>query len=163
MDELLAEFLTDTTESLVSVDEFLLRLERNPGDQDTLSKVFRSIHTIKGTCGFLGLNRLQHLSHAVENVLGQLRSGKLAVGADLISTILRGIDRLKVILEGTATAGSEPPGDDAELIGILGEAAEGRCVRPAAAITAEVEALGPGAQTIRVGVDVLEELMAVVG
>ena len=58
MDELLADFLTETNEGLVALDDALLRLERTPEDRQTLSEIFRLVHTIKGTCGFLGLARL---------------------------------------------------------------------------------------------------------
>ena len=72
MDDLLADFLTETHEGLVALDSALVRLERAPDDQPTLSKVFRLVHTIKGTCGFLGLSRLEAVGHAAENVLGQV-------------------------------------------------------------------------------------------
>ena len=78
MDDLLPEFLTETNESLADLDLALVKLERTPGDQATLSLIFRLVHTIKGTCGFLGLPRLEHVAHAAENVLGRVRDGELA-------------------------------------------------------------------------------------
>ena len=72
MDDLLADFLTETHEGLAALDAALVRLERTPDDQPTLSEVFRLVHTIKGTCGFLGLSRLEAVAHAAENVLGTL-------------------------------------------------------------------------------------------
>ena len=83
MDELLTDFLTEANESLAELDTALLRLERTPDDTATVSQIFRSVHTIKGTCGFLGLPRLERLAHAAENVLGRLRDGTLRAGPTL--------------------------------------------------------------------------------
>ena len=71
------------------------------------------MHTIKGTCGFLGLPRLERVAHAGENVLVRVRDGALAVTPDTVSTVLAAIDRIKEIVAGLATAGTEPAGDDA--------------------------------------------------
>ena len=205
MDDLLADFLTETAENLAELDVALVRLERTPDDAATLSLIFRLVHTIKGTCGFLGLPRLERVAHATENVLVRVRDGVLAVTPDNVSTVLGGIDRIKEIVAGLAGSGSEPAGDDAELVEALNAVAEGRAApAPAAApsalpIAAEEPApsfdapnAGPppassapaptspatepapepaevpqaeqpvAGQTIRVGVDVLEDLMTLV-
>jgi len=81
MDDLLADFLTETYENLADLDVALVKLERTPDDSDTLSLIFRMVHTIKGTCGFLGLPRLEHVAHAGENVLGKVRDGVLVATA----------------------------------------------------------------------------------
>ncbi|MBQ1125385.1 Hpt domain-containing protein, partial [Streptomyces sp. B15] len=73
MDDLIADFLTETSEGLAGLDTALLRLERHPDDPRTIGEIFRLIHTIKGTCGFLGLGRLERVAHAGENVLGRYR------------------------------------------------------------------------------------------
>ena len=73
MDDLLSEFLTETSESLAVLDVELVKLEQNPNDPGILQNIFRMVHTIKGTCGFLGLPRLQTVTHASENVLGKIR------------------------------------------------------------------------------------------
>jgi two-component system, chemotaxis family, sensor kinase CheA len=78
MDELLSEFLTECCESMATLDAELVLLERQPADGQRLDSIFRVIHTIKGTCGFLGLARLERVAHAAENVLGLLREGRLA-------------------------------------------------------------------------------------
>ena len=113
MDDLLADFLTETNESLADLDVALVKLERTPDDSETLSLIFRLVHTIKGTCGFLGLPRLEHVAHAAENVLGKVRDGVLAVTPDMVSLVLTAIDRIKAIVAGLAATGSEPAGDDA--------------------------------------------------
>jgi len=79
VDDLLADFLTETNESLSELDVALVTLERTPDDVETLSGIFRLVHTIKGTCGFLGLPRLERVAHAAENVLGRLRDRTLSV------------------------------------------------------------------------------------
>ena len=125
MDDLLADFLTETHEGLVALDSALVRLERAPDDQPTLSEVFRLVHTIKGTCGFLGLSRLEAVAHAGENILGRYRDGTLPVTPAGITLILSALDRIKAIVAGIEASGTEPAGEDAPLIAALNAAAEG--------------------------------------
>src|ERR1700690_243637 len=108
MDDLLADFLTETNENLAELDVALLALEKTPGDAETLSLIFRMVHTIKGTCGFLGLPRLERVAHAAENVLGKVRDGALVVTPDVISEVLRALDRIKLIIAGLAATEAEP-------------------------------------------------------
>lgn len=201
MDDLLADFLTETHEGLTALDSALVRLERTPDDQPTLSEVFRLVHTIKGTCGFLGLPRLEAVAHAAENVLGRYRDGTLPVTPAGITVILSALDRIKAIVAGLEGTGAEPAGDDGPLIAALDAASEGRiapALTPAPAPVPAAEALpepvpppaapepaaegsaglpatiaatdvapeGAGGiaapQTIRVSVDVLEDLMMLV-
>ncbi|WP_428533671.1 chemotaxis protein CheW [Rhodopila sp.] len=134
MDDLLADFLTETNESLAELDGALLTLERTPDDAETLSFIFRLVHTIKGTCGFLGLPRLERVAHAGENVLGKLRDHTLAVTPDIVTQVLAGIDRIKAIVAALGATGAEPPGDDADLIAELNLTASGaQATKPPAA------------------------------
>ncbi len=119
MDELLREFLTETAESIALLDVELVKLEKNPNDPDLLSEIFRVVHTIKGTCGFLGLPRLESVAHAAEEVLGKFRAGELAVTESAVTLILDSLDRIKDILAGLEETEAEPEGDDSELIGRL--------------------------------------------
>ena len=98
MDDLLSEFLTETAENIATLDVELVNLEQNPNDTGILSNIFRLVHTIKGTCGFLGLPRLESLAHAGENVLGKFRDGELEVTANAVTVILHTVDRIKEIL-----------------------------------------------------------------
>ncbi|MBO1077444.1 chemotaxis protein CheW [Roseomonas haemaphysalidis] len=125
MDDLLADFLTETNEGLGALDVALLKLEKAPDDRPTLSEIFRSVHTIKGTCGFLGLSRLEKVAHAAENVLGRYRDGSLRVTPEGITLILSAIDALKVIVAALEATGSEPPGQDGALIAQLDAAWRG--------------------------------------
>ena len=88
MDDLLSEFLTETNESLAVLDQELVKLEQNPNDPGLLGNIFRIVHTIKGTCGFLGLPRLETVAHASENVLGKIRDGELPVTPAAVTLIL---------------------------------------------------------------------------
>ena len=207
MDDLLPEFLAETNEALAELDLALVKLELEPGDQATLSLIFRMVHTIKGTCGFLGLPRLEHVAHAAENVLGRVRDGELAATPGIVSLVLSALDQIKLIVAALADAGAEPEGDDAAIIAALNRAADGSppasagavstpeidfdaidATPPAvpvhtppgtAAATPPIPAAQPAkpatdpqvtasadaaaGQTIRVAVDVLEELMTLVG
>lgn len=115
MDDLLTEFLTETFESLEVIDNELVRFEREPNNAQILDNVFRLVHTIKGTCGFLGLPRLETLAHAAETLMGRYRDGAEVTDAG-VSTILSAIDRIKIILAGLESEGSEPAGEDDDLI-----------------------------------------------
>ncbi len=132
MDDLIADFLTETNESIADLDVALVNLERTPDDQATLSLIFRLMHTIKGTCGFLGLPRLEKVAHAAENVLGKVRDGLLAATPDTVTLVLAALDRIKVIVAGLAASGSEPAGDDGALVEALNAASAGEAPKPAA-------------------------------
>lgn len=125
MDDLLSEFLTETAENLSVLDVELVKLEQNPNDPELLSNIFRLVHTIKGTCGFLGLPRLEAVAHASENVLGRIRDGELHVTPGTVSLILQSLDSIKTILSVLEATEAEPPGDDSALIAKLNAVAEG--------------------------------------
>lgn len=188
MDDLLREFLTETHESLDVVDVELVRFEQEPNNAKILANIFRLVHTIKGTCGFLGLPRLEALSHAAETLMGKFRDGAPAT-AEAVTLILATIDRLKLILAGLERDQQEPSGGDAELIEELERMAAG-AARASTAAAADIpvlavpepepagsEAAAPAAteetvedsasgriasQSIRVTVDTLEHMMTMV-
>jgi two-component system chemotaxis sensor kinase CheA len=187
MDDLLADFLTETHEGLSAVDEALLRLERAPDDAPTLAEVFRQVHTIKGTCGFLGLSRLEKVAHAGETILGLYRDGSLKVTPEGITLIFTAVDAIRKIVVGLEQNGQEPEGDDSAVIAALDAAARGESVAlpkapevktEAAVEAAPIAAAAPrtpeplaeavqtesaaAQQTIRVSVEVLEDLMTLV-
>jgi two-component system, chemotaxis family, sensor kinase CheA len=115
MDDLLREFLTETSESLDTVDNQLVRFEQEPNNAKILDNIFRLVHTIKGTCGFLGLPRLEALAHAGETLMGKFRDG-MPVTAEAVTLILSSIDRIKEILAGLEATEAEPEGNDRDLI-----------------------------------------------
>ena len=165
MDDLLNEFLTETGESIDVVDVELVKLEQDPNNKEVLDNIFRLVHTIKGTCGFLGLPRLESVAHASENVLGKFRDGELQVSEGAVTVILESLDRIKEILAGLEATEEEPEGDDSDLIGRLDAIAEGGDA-PAAEPdpepdTVDGEIIDPGlGRSLKPGEVSLEELEA---
>ena len=146
MDDLLREFLTETNESLAVMDLELVKLEQSPEDPKLLGSIFRIVHTIKGTCGFLGLPRLERVAHAAENVLGKIRDGEMVVSREAISLVLESLDGIKALLAALEEKETEPEGDDSDLIARLTQLAEGGtpAPRPAAAhVAVPAEPLEP--------------------
>ncbi|HEY6430363.1 MAG TPA: chemotaxis protein CheA, partial [Acetobacteraceae bacterium] len=165
MDELLAEFLTETGESLAALDVAVVRLEQTPNDPDTLAQIFRLVHTIKGTCGFLGLERLETVAHAAEAVLDPLRHGSASVTVDVVTLVLGALDRMKTILAGLAESGAEPAGNDQALLAALERTAANKRTMLSDADAAPVPAIIDPPRvppSIRVSVDVLEKLVRLV-
>jgi two-component system chemotaxis sensor kinase CheA len=173
MDDLLREFLAETGEHLDVVDVELVRFEREPNNEAILRNIFRLVHTIKGTCGFLGLPRLEALAHAAETLMGRFRDG-MAVTSDAVTLILATLDRIKHILLELEHNAAEPDGTDDDLISRFDRLA---AAEPTAPAPAEVEPAPDEAgsaadesgvpalskvQTIRVSVDTLEHLMIMV-
>ncbi|MEM8551453.1 MAG: Hpt domain-containing protein, partial [Pseudomonadota bacterium] len=130
LDDLLQEFITDTQESLEQVDVRLVELE-GAGEEDgtnplpIVNELFRMMHTIKGTCGFLGLNRMANVAHVAENLMDGFRNGATVTSAAIDATLLA-VDRLKMLLNAIETGGgAEPSGSDDEVIDALKKAAGG--------------------------------------
>src|SRR5204863_6340255 len=115
MDDLLREFLTETNESLDVVDVELVRFEQEPNNAKILDNIFRLIHTIKGTCGFLNLPRLEALTHAAEALMDKFRDG-MPVTGKAVTLVLATIDRIKMLLEELERSQVEQAGDDGDLI-----------------------------------------------
>lgn len=179
MDELLNDFLAETSEHLEAAATQLVMFETDPSNAAIVSSIFRLVHTIKGTCGFLGLTRLEALTHAAEAVIGRLRDGRAAT-PEMVSLILAAVDRIKLILTSIEADAAEPPGDDAALIGELeaqldavefGEAAEAARLEPmlasapipfAAPATPSTGDVAKRSETIRVDVSSLERIMVLV-
>ena len=124
VDDLTKEFLAESQDGLDRMERCLTELEKRPGDGELVAEIFRAVHTIKGTTGFLGFGRLEWLAHAGENLLGALREGTLAVTPELISGLLKLMDGLRAILrliETTGRRGRRLVDDDHELIAELVE------------------------------------------
>ena len=137
MDDLLSEFLTETSENLAVLDVELVQLEQNPNDPDLLGNIFRLFHTIKGTCGFLGLPRLEAVAHAAENVLDKFRDDEIEVTPDAVTLILESLDTIKDLIAALEELETEPEGDDKGLIARLNALAEGKVEPAEKAETAE--------------------------
>src|SRR5882757_1300040 len=145
MDDLLREFLTETSESLDTVDNQLVRFEQDPNNAKILDNIFRLVHTIKGTCGFLGLPRLEALAHAAETLMGKFRDG-MPVTGEAVTLILTTIDRIKVILGQLEATESEPEGIDQDLIDELQQMVErGMAAMEGSASSGAAEPVAPAA------------------
>jgi two-component system chemotaxis sensor kinase CheA len=125
VDDLTREFIAESQEGLDRMERCLTDLETRPQDSSQLiGEIFRAVHTIKGTTGFLGFSRLEKLAHAGEHLLGSLREGRLAVHEELISGLLRLLDGLRAILaliEETGSEGTRACDEDSALIAELSE------------------------------------------
>ena len=188
--DIVREFLLESNENLGRLDQEIVELEQRPKDADLLASIFRTIHTIKGTCGFLGFTLLEGIAHEAENILSQMRSGQREVTEKLISIILESIDATKAILRSIEESGAEGPDHYQDLRHRLGITARGEDVAttpPAASTPVEPEAApvapapsvapaAPAAQApegekalavsdtaIRVDVGLLDKLMNLVG
>lgn len=118
MDDILKDFLAETSDQLDSVGAQLVQFEQDPGDARIIASIFRLVHTIKGTCGFLGLPRLANIAHSAETLLGKLRDGAKATH-ERVSLILAAIDRIRVILAELEKSATEPDGSDNDLISAI--------------------------------------------
>jgi two-component system chemotaxis sensor kinase CheA len=119
MNEVVREFLLETHENLAQLDLDLVTLEKEPTERETLARVFRTLHTVKGTAAFLGLPRLQAVAHAGENLLSRLRDGALVFNAAIASALLSVVDAIRRLLDGLEATDEEGEGDFASLIASL--------------------------------------------
>src|SRR5262245_45117895 len=117
--EIVKDFLTETHEGLAQVDLDLVTLENDPANSGTLARVFRTIHSIKGTAGFLGLAQLEAVAHSGEGLLSQLRDGRCALTTETISVLLRLVDAVRQILSDIEANQSEGASDHSALIETL--------------------------------------------
>jgi len=171
MDDLLGDFVAETRETLEALTGEIVAWEAAPDDRARLDSIFRFVHTVKGSCGFLDLPRLERLSHAAEDVLADVRGDRRKPDAQLVSAVLAVIDRIvelaDAIESGTAIADS-----DEHLIAALqpgaAEAAATGAPQPAAEPVQPAEQQGGGSassaravsRTIRLPVDLLDRMMA---
>src|SRR5262245_11881092 len=119
MNEVVREFVIETHENLAQLDLDLVTLEKDPTERETLARVFRTLHTIKGTAGFLGLAKLQAVAHAAENLLSRLRDGKLTFNPEIASALLAVVDAVRqmlAVVEATETDGDR---DHTALVQVL--------------------------------------------
>jgi two-component system chemotaxis sensor kinase CheA len=172
MDELLKDFLTESSEQLGAIDSQLVRFEREPSDARIVANVFRLVHMIKSACGCLNLQRLEKVAHSAEILLTRLRDGA-SPNAETVALMLAAIDRVKFILRALAEGRGEPSGEDDQLIAEIESAGEPRQdpsqseVPHAARVLEGV--LGSGtipterrADSVRVTVDSLQRLTTLV-
>ena len=119
MDDLITEFIAESREMLQALERGLVAWERDPGDRERLSEIFRFVHTVKGNCGFFDLPRLEALAHAAEDALGDVRAGKRAIDSSLVNAVLAVLDRIGEMVEAVAAGEDISGGDDSDLIARL--------------------------------------------
>ena len=118
-DDIVKEFLVESYENLDRLDRELVKLENSPDDREVLASIFRTIHTIKGTSGFLAFDKLGALAHAGESLLGRLRDGELRVNPEITTALLATVDAVRQMLGSVERTGAEGERDDSELIARL--------------------------------------------
>ncbi len=152
MDELRAEFVAETRETLDRIGEALVGWEAHPGEPARIDEIFRFVHTVKGSCGFLDLPRIAFLADAAETVLAAVRAGERTVDATLVGAMLALIDRIALLADALDDGRTVPPEDsDGALVAAL------NATGPAPAAVAEVAALP--ARSVRVAVPLLETML----
>jgi two-component system chemotaxis sensor kinase CheA len=115
MSAIIAEFLAESVENLDSVDQDIVALERDPSNTEVIERVFRTIHTIKGTCGFLAFSKLEAVTHSAESVLALVRDGNLELSPEITTTLLKAIDSVREILAHIEKDETEGDGDYSEI------------------------------------------------
>lgn len=138
MDELLKDFLVETSEHIEGAENQLVQFERDPSDASLIASIFRLVHTIKGTSSFLGLNRLQDIAHGAETLISELRDGAPPTERT-VTLILAAIDRIKKLIEEIEEHGGEPDGDDGDLVQMIAQHAEEGMSEPAVSASASTD------------------------
>ena len=159
MDELINDFLAETRDMLQALSGAIVAWESEPGDRARLDEIFRFVHTVKGNCGFFDLPRLQQLSHAAEDVLAEVRSGKRSADARLVSAVLAVIDRIGELVQALETGEALASEDDEQLIAALSGEAAVPALEPEAPATGPTETR-KGMRSIRLSVDLLDRMMS---
>jgi two-component system, chemotaxis family, sensor kinase CheA len=181
-DDIVREFLVESYENLDQLDRDLVALEKNPQDGERLASIFRTIHTMKGTCGFLAFPKLEAVAHAGESLLSRLRDGRLLLNAEITSGLLALVDAVRRILKNIETNRQEGKSDYVAVIVRLTQLRDGPPASPATSpppspakaaeplahapeenMTRDGQAGGVADANIRVDVGLLDKLVNLVG
>ena len=119
-------FLDETNEHLQNLNKQILNLEQNPEDSDTINEIFRAAHSLKGMAGTMGYKRMQNLTHDMENVFSEVRSGNIKVGPEMIDTLFQCLDALQEYTDNIKNSSDEGTNDNEPLIKLLNEYLEGK-------------------------------------
>ncbi len=145
-EEIIQEFMIESTEGLDQLDRDLVELEQDPESQETIASIFRTVHTIKGTSGFLSFSKLEKVAHAGENLLSLIRDGKLKVHLGIVNTLLSMGDAIREMLDHVAIHKNDGNGDYSsliEMITYLAEEDEPEASAPAAVVESAAAAEKP--------------------
>ena len=130
LDMVLHDFLLESQENLERVEQEFVRLEQEPGNPELLGDIFRAIHSIKGSAGFLRLAHLEEVAHVAEEVLGQLRAGKLALNEPIMNCLLQAVDGIRSMLVMLERTGQEGEHETQRVITALQRISEGKGCEP---------------------------------
>jgi two-component system, chemotaxis family, sensor kinase CheA len=125
VDEIVSEFLIESYENLEMLDRDFVDLEKDPESTETLARIFRTFHTIKGTSGFLDYKKLESLTHSAESLLGLLRDGHLRLNAPMTTVFLSAVDAVRGMLTSVETTGKDGDNDFTELVAALNKFKDG--------------------------------------
>src|ERR1700761_3872902 len=109
--DIVKEFVIESSENLARLDQEMVELEQRPNDSTLLASIFRTIHTIKGTCGFLGFSVIEKITHQAENILSQVRNGDRPLTGELVSLVLETVDAVKLELTAIEASSRESGAD----------------------------------------------------
>src|SRR5688500_18839200 len=140
LDDIVEEFLVESHENLDQLDSDLVALEQEPNSRDRLSSIFRTIHTIKGTSGFLAFNRLEEVTHGGENMLSRLRDGALELTPARTSVLLQMVDTVRSLLTSIEATGGEGTVDVSAVVAAISAAMEDTPAEPVPVAAAPVAA-----------------------
>jgi two-component system, chemotaxis family, sensor kinase CheA len=155
VDDLTGEFIAETRETLEAIGEALVAWEADPSDSARLDEIFRFVHTVKGSCGFLDLTRIEALAHAAETVLSELRDNRRVADQRLVGVMLNIIDRIARLVDALDHDTSFPPiAGDELLIAAIHAPNSSDFIR-----VDEPEATRSVVRTVRVSVDLLDTMM----
>ncbi len=150
MDEIVQEFLVESSENLDQLDRDLVALEREPDSRDLLSSIFRTIHTIKGTSGFLAFGRLEAVTHVGENLLSRLRDGEFRMTPETTDVLLRMVDSVRALLVNIEESGVEGEVDVQEVVAAITAVMERQRAGDAGEAEAPAAEAAPPAETVAV-------------
>lgn len=131
--DIVKEFLAESYENLDRLDRELVELEKEPANREALASVFRTIHTIKGTCGFLGFEKLEKVAHVGENLLSRLRDGVLKLNPEITTALLQMVDAVRQMLSEIQATGQDGNEEYKELQSTLARLQSGEAAAPTGA------------------------------
>ncbi|MBI4783092.1 MAG: chemotaxis protein CheA [Oscillatoriophycideae cyanobacterium NC_groundwater_1537_Pr4_S-0.65um_50_18] len=165
-DEDIQAFLVESYDNLDHIEQDILALEKTSADRDVLTRLYRSLHTIKGNCGFLPFPKLESIAHAGESLLGKLRDESVEITPEITSTLLQATDEVRQLLRGIEATGKETETDYSTLINTLESVHNDSSTQPSTLLVhrelAASEDSEAAASTIRVNVALLDQLMTLV-
>ena len=125
-EEMLDVFVQESSEHLDSLEPDLLKLEKSSTDKELVNRIFRGVHSIKGTSGFFGLNNISSLAHVMESVISKIREGELEVNAKIVDTLLSGADKLRILVNDAVNSEGIDIGKEREAVEkLIGEKQKG--------------------------------------